>query len=71
MQSRQEGQDRNSGYSQKDTKTMRSEPHEFSQQLRSSACNSMILLSLMTEQIGPGPCVGLCILLCFESGDRL
>lgn len=56
------------GYSQEATKTMKSEPDRFSQRLRSSACNSVIL-SLITEQIGPGACARLCT-LCFEGSDR-
>lgn len=57
------------GYSQKDTKTKRREPDRFSQQLGSSACSSVIL-SLITGQIGPGACAGLCTLLIFEGSDR-
>lgn len=45
MQTRQEGKEGTSGYSQKDSKTMKTEPDRFSQQLRSSACHSVDLVS--------------------------
>ena len=63
---RKEGE---TGYSQKDLKTPKSEPDRFSQQLRSSAHNSVIW-SLITELTGSGACVELGTFLCFESQDK-
>lgn len=69
MQTRQEGRKERLAYSQKDSKTPKSEPDRFSQQLRSSARNSVIW-SLITELTGSRACVELGTFLCFESRDK-
>lgn len=63
------GKEGETGYSQKDSKTPKSEPDRFSQQLRSSARNSVIW-SLITELTGSGACVELGTFRCFESQDK-